>query len=241
METIFLLLILFVAVGVHAALGFGTALIAMPVAVFLLGLPVAVPLVALVMTATILMTVSDYWRDIDFRAAGQLIAFSILGMPLGILLVRDVDMAWGQAGLGVVLVVFSVYRLTNATFQIKDRLAWRMLAGLLAGCFGAAYNNNAPPIVVYGSFVGWAPDKFRGTLQGFFLPSSVLICLSHAGSGLWTAEVGSLFLMALPVAAAAFFVGRRLSQQLSSEGFEKAVYAISGVMGFGLIARVVFV
>ena len=241
METIFLLTVLFVAVSVHAALGFGTALIAMPVAVFLLGLPVAAPLVALVMTATILMTLSDYWRHIDFPAAGQLIGFSVLGMPLGILLVRDVDMAWGQAGLGVVLVIFSIYRLTNATLQIRDHLAWRLVAGLLAGCFGAAYNNNAPPIVVYGSLVRWQPDQFRGTLQGFFLPSSLLICLSHASSGLWTAEVGSLFLISLPVIVAAFFVGRRLSKQMSSDGFENAVYVISGVMGLALIVRVFLV
>ena len=238
METIFLLVVLFVAVATHASLGFGTALIAMPVAVLLLGLPVAAPLVALVMTVTILMTLSDYWRHIDFRAATQLIGFSILGMPLGILLVRHVDMAWGQAGLGVVLVVFSLYRLTNATFHLKDNVAGRLAAGLLAGCFGAAYNNNAPPIVVYGSMARWPPDQFRGTLQGFFLPSSLLICLSHASFGLWTAQVGSLFLMSLPVVVAAFFVGRRLSRQLSTVGFEKAVYVISGVMGLGLLLRV---
>ena len=49
METIFLLTVLFVAVSVHAALGFGTALIAMPVAVFLLGLPVSFLFVGLLL------------------------------------------------------------------------------------------------------------------------------------------------------------------------------------------------
>ncbi len=240
METFFVLLVLFVAVGVHAGLGFGTALIAMPFLTVMLGLPVAAPVVAIVMTLTILATLAGEWRHIDLRAAATLIGFSILGMPLGALLVREVDPTIGQAGLGLILFCFSVFRLANVPLSVSEHIGWRALAGVSGGCFGAAYNTNAPPVVIYGSLANWPPDQFRGTLQGFFLPSSVLICATHAGFGLWTWEVVVLVAMAIPVVLLAIWFGRIAARHLSRGSFERAVYVLSGVMGAGLMGRAVF-
>ncbi len=237
METFIVLIVLFVAVAVHAGLGFGTALISMPVLTVLLGLPVAAPFVALVMTATILVTLSRDWHHADFRSAGTLLAFSLLGMPLGALLVRDVDVAVGQAGLGVVMLAFSLFRLGNIQFHLSDHVGWKLVAGVSAGCFGTAYNINAVPIAVYGSLAGWPPGKFRGTLQGFFLPSTLMICVTHAGFGLWTWQVFQWFVLAVPVVLSACWIGNRVTARLSPEGFERAVYLLSGVMGAGMIVR----
>ncbi len=239
MELFLVLLVLFVAVTVHAALGFGTALIAMPFLTVLLGLPAAAPLVALVMTLTIAISLYGAWQHVDVRSAATLLGFSVLGMPLGGLLLRHVDVTVGQAGLGVILLVFAAFSLLNVTWTLKEHRAGQAVAGLLGGCFGAAYNTNAPPVVVYGSLVRWPPDRFRGTLQGFFLPSTLLICATHAGFGLWTAPVLSLFVWSVPVIVAACWVGRRFSQILSRRHFERAVHLVSGVMGAGLIARAI--
>ncbi len=33
---------------------------------------------------------------------------------------------------------------------------------------------NGPPLVVYGGMRRWSPQHFRATLQGYFLPASVI-------------------------------------------------------------------
>lgn len=237
MEIVLVLVVLFVAVGIHAGLGFGTALVAMPFLTVLVGLPVAAPLVALVMTVTIGLSLMSNWQHADYRSALTFLGFSLLGMPLGALLIREVNVTVGQGVLGGVLLCFSLFRLANVEIQLRDTTAWRAVAGFLGGCLGVAYNTNAPPVVVYGALVRWPPEQFRGTLQGFFLPSSVMICATHAGFGLWTREVLLLFALAIPVIVLASIVGRRLSRRLSRIGFERLIYVFSGIMGAALVAR----
>jgi hypothetical protein len=56
------------------------------------------------------------------------------------------------------------------------------------------------PLVVYGSLRGWPPERFRATLQGYFLPASLL---GLAGPALWTWYAAySLFSLAIVPAAA---------------------------------------
>jgi hypothetical protein len=31
---------------------------------------------------------------------------------------------------------------------------------------------NGPPLVIYGALRRWTPERFRATLQGYFLPAS---------------------------------------------------------------------
>lgn len=33
---------------------------------------------------------------------------------------------------------------------------------------------NGPPLAVYGSLRRWSPQRFRATLQGYFLPASLV-------------------------------------------------------------------
>jgi hypothetical protein len=48
---------------------------------------------------------------------------------------------------------------------------------------------NGPPLVIYGTLQRWSPQHFRATLQGYFLPASVLIMAGYWFAGLWTAAV----------------------------------------------------
>ena len=57
-------------------------------------------------------------------------------------------------------------------------MAW--LFGFGAGVLGGAYGMNGPPLVAYGALRHWSPKRFRATLQGYFLPASLV---GIAGSG----------------------------------------------------------
>src|SRR5262249_25397617 len=91
----------------------------------------------------------------------------------------------GTVVLPVTIIVFSTYCLAGRRrFELKDdRLAW--LFGFTGGVLGGAYGMNGPPLVVYGSLRHWSPEHFRATLQGYFLPASLLgMCSPLPRSGL---------------------------------------------------------
>ena len=95
---------------------------------------------------------------------------------------------------------------------------------------------NGPPLVIYGAMRRWSPQHFRATLQGYFLPASVLTMGGYWFTGVWTRAVTHDFLLALPAAIPAIFLGRFLNRRLHGDRFLKYVHA--GLFCIGLILLV---
>ena len=84
---------------------------------------------------------------------------------------------------------------------------------------------NGPPLVVYGAMRRWSPQYFRATLQGYFLPASLVAMAGFRLTGLWTASVTHYYLISLPAAIPAIFFGRWINHRLRGESFLKYVHA----------------
>jgi uncharacterized membrane protein YfcA len=207
----------------------------MPLLTLVLGLATATPLVALVMLTTISGLLWRTRRDLDLRAAWQLLLSSALGIPVGLLLVRAAPETAVRGLLGVVLVGFGLYNLARPRLPTLRGRAWVVPFGLAAGILGGAYNTNGPPVVLYGALRHWPAHRFRATLQGYFLPAALLICAAHAAAGLWSLEVFRLFALALPAVGLALVVGTRLSRRIPAERFGRVLYASLVVLGVLLL------
>jgi uncharacterized protein len=92
---------------------------------------------------------------------------------------------------------------------------------------------NGPPLVIYGAMRRWSPQHFRATLQGYFLPAGIVAMIGYGFAGLWVSAVTHYYLISLPAAIPAIFVGRFVNLRLSGESFLKYVYA--GLAGVGVL------
>ena len=92
---------------------------------------------------------------------------------------------------------------------------------------------NGPPLVIYGTLRRWSPQHFRATLQGYFLPASVVAMAGYWFAGLWTPVVTHAYLICLPAAIPAIFLGRWVNHHLHSDAFLKYVHA--GLICIGLV------
>jgi uncharacterized membrane protein YfcA len=117
----------------------------------------------------------------------------------------------------------------------NDRLAW--LFGFVAGIFGGAYGMNGPPLVIYGSLRRWSPEHFRATLQGYFLPASLVGLLGYWLAGLWVRDVTHYYLLSLPVALAAIVLGRWINRRIEAHSFLVCVHLGLIVVGGGLLLQ----
>jgi hypothetical protein len=75
---------------------------------------------------------------------------------------------------------------------------------------------NGPPLVIYGSLHRWSVERFRATLQGYFLPSSLVATGGYLLAALWVTEVTRYYLMSLPLAIAAIILGRMINRHLNA-------------------------
>jgi uncharacterized protein len=230
---VLVLVIFFVSTLLRSVVGFGNALIAMPLLAILLGITTATPLVAMTGPLLSLGILVFDWKQVDLKSTWRLLAASVLGIPLGLAFLNTGSEALVKTILALVLVLFGVYSLFARHIPLLGD-GWAFPFGFIAGVLGGAYNTNGPPIVVYSSLKRWNPDRFRGTLQGYFLPTGLIVAASHGLTGLWTPEVVRLFLYSIPVNAVAIAAGHWLHQRIPEGKFDRLVYVLLIALGIFL-------
>lgn len=236
---IFVVAVLFVSTLIRSALGFGEALIAVPLLAFFISVRVAAPLAVLVSITIAAIVVAQDWRHIHLRSAAWLIVSTLLGIPLGLLLLVHGSEHLVKAGLGGLILLFAVFCLAGSTrFHLhRDRRAALLTCGFVAGVLGGAYGMNGPPLAIYGSLRRWSAQHFRATLQAYFLPASLLGMGGYFGAGLWTREVTRDYLLCLPAMIPAIWLGRGINRRLSMQAFSKYIYVALAAIGLALVAQ----
>ncbi|WP_313368182.1 sulfite exporter TauE/SafE family protein [Sphingobacterium mizutaii] len=226
MTIIFILIISFFASLVRSTLGFGEALIAVPFFLLFLPVDVAVPLAVMLSIVIALVVVIQDHKKIHFHSAKWLIIYAVLGLPLGILILTYANETIVKTGLGLLIILYSLYSLyfTKNKALEEDNKFWLFVCGFLSGVFGGAYGLNGPPLVVYGNLRQWSAKHFRATLQAYFLPVSLLSVVGYYSKGLITTQVNIYFLYSLITTIPAIFLGRYLNHKLKDGAFFKYVY-----------------
>jgi uncharacterized protein len=233
--TITVLLVVFVATVIRSTFGFGEALIAVPLLALSMPIEVAAPLAVLLSITIAAVVVVQDWRKIHVRSTGWLLAPTFAGIPLGIALLASVHQRAVKGALAVVIITFSGYFLLGRKppHLRTDNRAWLLGCGLVAGVLGGAYGMNGPPLVIYGAMRRWSPQHFRATLQGYFLPASLVAMAGYWFAGLWVRSVTHYYVISLVVVFPAIFLGRIVNHRLRGEAFLAYVHA--GLVGIGVL------
>jgi uncharacterized membrane protein YfcA len=230
--------ILFAAAFVRSALGFGDAVIAMPLLAMVIGLRTATPLVAFMGPTISLLVLAKSWKSGDMKAAARLIAASFLGIPFGIYGLARLPEEPLKIMLGILILAYGLFGLVRPEARLRGEKPWVPWAvGWTAGVLGGAYNTNGPPVVAYGMLRGWPPERFRATLQGYFLPTGLMILAGHGLAGMWTGEVLKFYLYSLPAIVFGVVLGGLVNRKLPQSLFSKLVYGFLAAMGAVLLVR----
>ncbi|SRR5579883_1662715 len=233
------MLVLSFASLVRSSFGFGEALFAVPLLALMMPVKEAAPLAVLAsITVAAIVLVQD-WSDVNVRSASHLVLSSIVGIPLGLLFLTKIPEPIVKAGLGGLILGFSIFSLTSTRpYELKnDGKAW--IFGFSAGVLGGAYGMNGPPLVIYGALRGWSPREFRATLQGYFFPASLIIMFGFWISGLWTRAITRYYLVCLPALIIAVLVGRVINRRMHPSRFLRYVYVALTLIGLVLMAQAV--
>ncbi|HKP86372.1 MAG TPA: sulfite exporter TauE/SafE family protein [Blastocatellia bacterium] len=223
--------ILFVSTLIRSAIGFGDALIAMPLLAMAVGIQTATPLVAFAASTIAITVLAGNWRSVDRRSAWRLILVSLAGIPFGLVLLKVAPEVVVKVILGLMLIAYGLYSLFAPRLPVIRNEKSAYVFGFVAGVLGGAYNTNGPPIVMYGLLRRWPPEHFRATLQFYFLFTGLLILASHGIAGLWTWAVLRLYVYSIPAIMLAIWVGGKINSRIPTDLFSRIVYALLVVIG----------
>jgi uncharacterized membrane protein YfcA len=236
--TLQVLAVVFIATLIRSAFGFGEALFAVPLLALFIPLQVAAPLAVLVSITIAAVVVAQDWRKIHVRSMGWLVGATLFGIPVGLLLLTSSHQQAVKIALAILIIAFAAYSLLGSKPpELKqDSKIWLLGCGFIAGVFGGAYGMNGPPLVIYGTMRRWSAQQFRATLQGYFLPASLIGMAGYWLAGLWVPAVTHYYLLSLPVLLPAIWLGRVVNHRLHGDAFLRYVYV--GLAGIGAVLLV---
>jgi hypothetical protein len=239
--TLAVVAIVFLGSLTRATFGFGDALVAMPLLALVLNdVRLATPLIALSsITISIAVLIQD-WQHVQLKSVGWLIASSLVGIPIGVLFLTRANEAYVKGALALMILAFSTFALSGRGKMklSSDRPA--VLFGFCAGMLAGAYNAPGPPLVVFATLRQWPADRFRATLQGYFLFSSTAVLAVHGAAGLWNATVFRYCLWSFPLILVALVLGHRLNRRIDYHRFSRLVHGFLIVIAVALLIEVLW-
>jgi uncharacterized membrane protein YfcA len=165
------------------------------------------------------------------------VAGGAIGVPLGVALLRWLSSGQLRVGVGIFLIVYSLYGLLRPTLpQFKQSgAAPDMGVGVANGILGGATGFAGIVVTIWSGLRGWPKDEQRAVFQPTGVATFVMIALWLGGAGMVAGDTIMLFVVGLPAVLAGTWAGFRLYGRLDESGFRKAVLALLLVSGASLV------
>jgi uncharacterized protein len=176
---------------------------------------------------------------LDWRRLWPFIAGAAIGVPAGVAILGWANPAYVRAGIGVFLVLYSLYALLRPSLPpvTQGGAAADAAVGFANGVLGGITGLAGILVTIWSGLRGWPKDQQRAVFQ----PVAVAI---FAMSGLWlgikgavSADILRLFLFGLPALLAGTWLGMKLYGRLDEAAFRKVVLVLLLASGVALMFR----
>ena len=216
--------------------GFGTALMALGIWLYVLPPSIAVPLVLITSVVAQSWTLPSMWRSFDLSLVWPFLIGGLAGVPLGTMLVAHADPNVFKLTVGVFLLVFpaALYFSGPMAFSLGGRLADGAI-GFAGGIMGGLAGLSGPLPILWASIRGWGKHERRGVFQIFNWTVLVAALCLQAASGRVDRQVIWLALLAFPSTVFGTWLGARLYRTLSDRNFTNVVLGLLFLSGLGLV------
>jgi uncharacterized protein len=217
--------------------GFGTALMALGIWLYVLPPAIAVPLVLICSVIAQLSTLRSIWNSIDFSLVWPFVIGGLIGVPLGTRLIEHADPNVFKLTIGIFLLIFP----TALYFQRSDLAitfggkAADGAIGFAGGILGGLAGLSGPLPILWASIRGWSKDERRGIFQIFNTAVLAASLVMQIATGFVKAEVYWLALIAFPGTIIGAWIGQRIYHALSDRHFGDIVLGLLFLSGLGLV------
>jgi uncharacterized membrane protein YfcA len=228
-------MIALVAAAVQAATGFGYALVAVPLLAIATDARIAVVAGAV---AGLAITVVAAVRERDharWRMAGLLLAAAVLGVPIGLLVLRAAPdrLLTALIGTAVVACALLIWR----GLRIPHNRPAILGAGVLTGVLSTSTGTSGPPLVAAFQAMGYDPRTFRATLAATFTGTGMVSLAGFTLAGQVSAEALQLGLASLPAVLLGWWAGSAVFHAIEPRRFRQLVLVALIVSGTGTVAQ----
>jgi uncharacterized membrane protein YfcA len=222
---------------VNGLTGFGLAISAMGLWLYVIAPPVAASLAIICSVVSQLQTLPMIWRSIEWGRVLPFIVPGLLGVPLGTWLLPHIDPKTFKIVVGLFLVAYPGYVLVRRK-QMSSKIGGRGADGAIGlggGVLGGLTGFSGVLPAVWTDIRGSTKEQRRGVLQTYNTAILGFALLTHAYSGFLDRRVALAASAALPGAIGGAWAGGAVYRRLGNRGFQQAVMALLLISGVTLI------
>ena len=153
-------------------------------------------------------------QTLSWQTVAPFIVGGVIGIPLGAMLLTYLDPGYVRFGVGVLLVVYSVYGLAKPV--LKPRKVGTTTdgsIGVLNGILGGLTGLPGFVITVWCQMRGWNKDEQRAVFQPVILTGMMMIAISLSVAGAITSDTLKLYMLGLPALLAGLVAGVQVLRQ----------------------------
>ena len=162
---------------------------------------------------------------------------SAIGIPAGIALLQRISPVHLRAGVGLLLVLFSIYSLARLKVpELKGAgRAADAVIGVLNGILGSITGLGGILPTIWSALRGWSRDEQRAVFQPTAVATFLMIMLAFGGTGIIT-DAMRLFVIGLPALIVGSWLGWMLYGKLDESAFRKVVLVLLLASGVTVVA-----
>src|SRR5215469_10893397 len=163
---------------------------------------------------------------------------SAIGIPAGVVALRWISPVHFRIGVGVLLIVFSLYNLVRPKLP-QMKAAGRCAdaaVGFFNGALGGATGLAGILPTIWSGLRGWPRDEQRAVFQPTAVATFLMAIAAFGGVGIITLDTVRLFVIGMPLLAAGSWLGWMLYGKLDEGTFRKVVLVLLLVSGVTLVA-----
>lgn len=235
MDLIFVVGVVFATAYAQTVVGFGFALLTVPVLVLRIDVQEAVVLSAILGTVSSGLRSRALKADRDRRLVGLYLRSALVGAPFGLLLFVFADLRLLKIAIGLSVFAGIVVVLRDTDFRGVGSALERVM-GFVSGVLLTSTSTNGPPLVLGLQSRRLSPDVFRATIATIFFVLGAVSVGSFAAVGAMSAVVIVQSAVAMPTIFAANILGLASARKVRPETFRVLVIALLALAGASSIA-----
>jgi uncharacterized protein len=216
----------------QSSTGFGYSLVCMTIYSYFLPIKEAIVLQAFVAMFTIAYYTFLQFKHINFRLFIIPALFSIVTTYIGTELVYIGSEEILKKVLGITFILLTIASLTIfKRIKISKGIGGMFVAGSVSGLIGGLTNLSGPPMVIYYLQVTNDKNEYNGTIQAFFLVSTVFKTIINVSNGLVTSEILAMTPLLLLGTAIGSYFGIKLFRNMNMEMIKVLVNSLMIFVG----------
>lgn len=230
----------FLAAVCQAAVGFGFALVLVPLLSLFWGLKDTIAISILLGPISSLFVVMELWRHARWRVVGGLTAGSLVGVPIGAALLVLADPLPLRLLVALVILFSTFLTFRGARFdQPRRPVTASLFVGACSGTLRTATSMGGPPVALYLLALRYPTAAFVGTNASYVLLGSLASVGGLAVAGRVSESILRMVVFAIPALLVGGWLGRHIRAHFSENVFRILVAILLLLTGVAAIAPVV--